>query len=373
VRAARTLRRALPLPLAAAAAAPALVAPLLTGAVALLLVAGYAVGVGLDRWHNRTRREHRSAADVLLAPVRGVRLAGSASVALVAALGRGTARVVLAAAAGVAVAAVSTAWQVVGRHPAGLPLLSLTTLPADWQARFAPLAGRLGVAGACGWLAYQWLTTLRVADPTTHRVLRPRLRTLWLGRPRTIALVYAASAATVALALAAPNAPWFPFTSRLDATNALQSVVDPAGARSDLFSRVMRLEHDSTALTEAAAAPIQKIDACRLLAPSRDILDTIAARHARLAATAGNMPLERLDGGEGLRAAMQADETALSAAAAGWRDLAEEDLRSGCGSSAAAAQRATADELTAVASRSQARLIAGPLRAVRQVYDPRSG
>ena len=373
LRAAARLRRALPLPLAAAAAAPALVAPLLTCGFALVLSAGYAVGVTLDRWHNRVRRGPRSATDVLLAPVRGVRLLGSGTVALVSAVGRATARLVLAASAGVAVAAVITAWQVVGRRPPGIPLLSLTTLPADWQARFGPLAGRLGVASACGWLAYRWLTTLRAADPTTHRLLRPRLAPLWLGRPRTLALVYPICALTVTLALAAPNAPWFPLTSRLDATNALQYMVDPDGARSDLFGRVLALEHDSMALTDAAPAPVIKIDACKLLAPSRDVLDAVAARHARLAAEAGNLPLQRLEGGETLRVAMEADETALSAAAAAWRDLAEEDLRSGCGTRAAAARRAAADKLTARAAQSHARLVAGPLRDVRRVYDPQPG
>ena len=71
--------------------------------------------------------------------------------------------------------------------------------------------------------------------------------------------------------------------------------------------------------------------------------------------------------------AMEADETALSAAAAAWRDLAEEDLRSGCGTRAAAARRAAADKLTARAAQSHARLVAGPLRDVRRVYDPQPG
>ncbi|MGZ4666008.1 MAG: protein kinase domain-containing protein [Frankiaceae bacterium] len=369
-RAARRLRRALPLPLAAAAAAPALAAPQLTCLIALVLGACFAVGVGSDRWHNRVRRTRRGATDVLLAPARAVRLLASGAVALVAAVGRATPRLVLAASAGVAVAAVIAAWRVVDRRPAALPWLTLLSLPADWQARFSPLAGRLGAACACGWLAYRWLSRLRDAEPSTHRLLRTRLAPLWEGRPRTLALVYPICALTVVLALASPNAPWFPFTSRLDATNALWFMVDPDGARSDLFNQVMSLEHDSTALTQAAAPAIVKIDSCKLLAPSRDVLDAIADRHARLASEAGNLPLQRLAGGEALRVAMAADETALSAAAAGWRDLADEDLRSGCGTRAAVARRTTADKLTAAATGSHAQLVAGPLRAVRLGYAP---
>ena len=370
LRAVRRLRRALPLPLAAAAAAPALVAPLLTCLIALVLGAGYAVGVGLDRWHNRVRRTRRGATDVLLAPARAVRLLASGAVALVAAVGRATPRLVLAASAGVAVAAVIAAWQVVDRRPAALPWLTLLSLPADWQAQFGPLAGRLGAACACGWLAYRWLSRLRDAEPSTHRLLRTRLGPLWEGAPRTLALIYSICALTVVLALAAPNAPWFPFTSRVDATNALRFMVDPDGARSELFNQVMSLEHDSTALTQAAAPAIMKIDSCKLLAPSRDVLDAIAARHARLASEAGNLPLQRLAGGEALRVAMAADETALSAAAAAWRDLADEDLRAGCGTRAAVARRTTADKLTAAATGSHAQLVAGPLRAVRRGYAP---
>ena len=63
-----------------------------------------------------------AATDVLLAPARGVRLLASGAVALVAAVGRATPRLVLAASAGVAVAAVITAWQVVDRRPAALPV-----------------------------------------------------------------------------------------------------------------------------------------------------------------------------------------------------------------------------------------------------------
>ena len=70
---------------------------------------------------------------------------------------------------------------------------------------------------------------------------------------------------------------------------------------------------------------------------------------------------------------MAADETALSAAAAAWRDLADEDLRSGCGTRAAAARRSTADKLTAAATSSHAQLVAGPLRAVRRGYAPQPG